>query len=367
MLSRELVQDLMVEPSFFEARDMNGNVYWLHLGTFKTYQSPNYWSDIKGGIICEDMGTGKTCSSIALILSTKHFFAAPPDDAEVLCEIDPDLFPVTAVAEEGDVGASHEVSIDDHGVIPSLKQLATVVLAKEMVPYVHYKDVLSQHLWNILVSSPPFYYKTPPPPNRPVRGNAYSNFRFKIYISRASLVIVPENLLQQWQTEIMKHTHDNSLNVLIINDVKTAIPDAKALLQYDMVLMSHGRFGHEYSKSGDFSYYGILREEATTFHDEEYVSPLLQIHWMRIIVDEGHVLSSDSTRYALLASKLHVESRWICSGTPMPFILSKTDQLEVEKKDLLKLAKLCEGFLKLPIASFEKSKSGLLIIVYAHH
>ncbi|KAG9900720.1 hypothetical protein KCV05_g16230, partial [Aureobasidium melanogenum] len=48
-----------------------------------------------------------------------------------------------------------------------------------------------------------------------------------------------------------------------------------------------------------------------------YVSPLKFLHFLRIIVDEGHGMATENTRIATVASKLvEASHRWIVSGTP---------------------------------------------------
>ena len=110
----------------------------------------------------------------------------------------------------------------------------------------------------------------------------------------------------------------------------------------------------------------------------ERQSPLLEVHFLRIIMDEGHGFSSsghrNSTYYAL--QKLYVDRKWIVSGTPangllgvevgtatfetshaMPgdHHLANSDLLEArrkesalvqERKDLEKLGLIVSGFLQ---------------------
>lgn len=46
------------------------------------------------------------------------------------------------------------------------------------------------------------------------------------------------------------------------------------------------------------------------------MSPFLQIRWKRLILDEGHIVSADTTNRNRFLGWLSVERRWIVSGTP---------------------------------------------------
>jgi SNF2 family DNA or RNA helicase len=48
-----------------------------------------------------------------------------------------------------------------------------------------------------------------------------------------------------------------------------------------------------------------------------YSSPLKELHWLRVIIDEGHEFSSATSNAVLVAQKfVTADRRWVVSGTP---------------------------------------------------
>lgn len=123
----------------------------------------------------------------------------------------------------------------------------------------------------------------------------------QIRLCSGTLVIVPENLVDHWEREIATHTSD--LKVLVLQN-KDKTPSMDELLDFDIVLFSKTRFTQEVPKGVKV---GLQPN-----------SSILNLHWLRVIVDEGHDVAAEKTNMVdLLKERLQFERRWIISGTPL--------------------------------------------------
>ncbi|KAJ7544027.1 hypothetical protein O6H91_09G062200 [Diphasiastrum complanatum] len=122
----------------------------------------------------------------------------------------------------------------------------------------------------------------------------------RIYLSKATLVVVPSNLVKHWKDQIRKHTKLDQSRVYIWNDKKERPPPHDLAWDHDIVITTFSRLSVEWG----------LKEN----------SPLMQVHWLRIILDEGHTLgaSVSLTNKLQMAISMHSSYRWILTGTPMP-------------------------------------------------
>ncbi|KAK2795084.1 hypothetical protein FQN50_009795 [Emmonsiellopsis sp. PD_5] len=148
------------------------------------------------------------------------------------------------------------------------------------------------------------YTITKPPPK--YKRRAASNPKpddEKLQLCSATLIIVPSNLIDHWLNEIRKHTQ--GLNVLVLRDGVQKTPQPDELLKYDIILFSKPRFDKEAGPNS----------AATS---ARYETPLKRLHWLRVIVDEGHNFASQGGKSLAIFTleMLHVERRWVVSGTP---------------------------------------------------
>jgi len=175
--------------------------------------------------------------------------------------------------------------------------------------------------------SPGHYFVPSAPPRRASRRPASMPPR-KIYLSTTTLVVVPANLVRQWESEIAKHTI--GLKVLVMAKRTKLLPPAQELLEYDIILFSRQRFDIEARDRTDSQ--GKPNQyvsdtcvcntivEGCSCRDRPYHSPLRDIHFKRLITDEGHTMgnasTSSKTNAVIVVDFLQLSARWIVSGTP---------------------------------------------------
>ena len=130
----------------------------------------------------------------------------------------------------------------------------------------------------------------------------------KVFLSPATLVVVPTELVNHWREQIFWHTRGNALRVTVyatgtLSDFKHPPPPYELAYDYDIVITTFSKMSSEFKS-----------------HDPIGCSPLAQVHWLRIILDEGHTLSpgSQMTNRLFMLTTLRAERRWIMTGTPAP-------------------------------------------------
>ncbi|KAI3445132.1 hypothetical protein Pfo_001797 [Paulownia fortunei] len=122
----------------------------------------------------------------------------------------------------------------------------------------------------------------------------------RLYLSSATLIVVPSNLVDHWKTQIERHVRPGQLRVYIWGDQKKKPSAHNLAWDYDVVITTFNRLSAEWGP----------RKR----------SVLMQVHWLRIMLDEGHTLGSSlnlTNKLQMLVS-LTATSRWLLTGTPTP-------------------------------------------------
>ncbi|KAJ9102438.1 hypothetical protein QFC21_002838 [Naganishia friedmannii] len=258
----------------------------------------------RGGILCEEMGTGKTLIALSLILATRRQ-RTTPDETTSHSSVVTDVGRAISSTLKQETRLTREASAVGMGAKGTLAEIAlhrllccrSTNFAEDEEDEKDVKDVkgqkdqkdqktiplLPEWAHNALSSDPPFYYQHPKRDEscrrsvtRPIIDHR-SSLSKKIYLSCATLVIVPRLLVKQWEGEIVKHFTKGSLKCFSVHQ---ELPSRDEVLASDIVLISDA--------------------------------------------NEGHVASTGSGGLMELARKTCSEAFWAISGTPTKHALSST-------------------------------------------
>lgn len=311
MLQREAQVSQLRDPRLEELTDQNGNSFYCDPNTGTCLLEPRYYDSDKGGILAENMGLGKTLISLALILATKGMAAQAPVEYSV-------------------------------GTIPvrrttgSLLDMAAAAVNRHGAPWSYWLNLTTENIeftnCAAAIKRNKGFYVLPAQARRRSSRIVVPSDR-KVWLSDTTIVVVPANLVKQWVQEINKHT--KGLNVLVMSKSVDKVPPARQLIEFDIILFSRQRFDKEAQDGSDpkgrrtstpkechCEYIGSSRiRNCTCLKDRDiYHSPLRDVHFKRLITDEGHIFGNASkssiTDASTVVQFLQVTSRWIVSGTP---------------------------------------------------
>ncbi|KAH8800403.1 SNF2 family N-terminal domain-containing protein [Xylogone sp. PMI_703] len=127
------------------------------------------------------------------------------------------------------------------------------------------------------------------------QNSTHLNVEQNLIHSRATLIVVPSPLLlNEWLEEIKRHCTGFSNITIYHSHGRESNP--RVLADSDLIL----------------STYHTIAAEST-----DKMSPLWQISWYRIVLDEAHVIRRMATKLSKAMRKLHGLLRWCLTGTPI--------------------------------------------------
>ncbi|KAL4777959.1 P-loop containing nucleoside triphosphate hydrolase protein [Aspergillus varians] len=288
MIQREVQPHRMLDPRLQPHTSPIGQEYYYDREKGSIVREKKMYSEACGGILAETMGCGKTLICLAVILATRGHFPQIPLEHQSMRN-----------PERSRTG--------------SLVEMAAATAGRLSLPWKAHFDHLAQmgEIYDVCIKACEANrgsYTIYPPEGRRTGRTTGDNPRptaQHIYLCPGSLIIVPPNLVDHWMSEI--GTHTEGLKVLTLRSGADVIPSPEDLFSYDIVLFSRTRFEKE---AGDFGDGGWNRRKKP--------SPLTKMHWLRVIVDEGHNVAGHGQKTSMmhLLDQIQVERRWVVSGTP---------------------------------------------------
>lgn len=292
MVKKEADPAKIRDPRKHKMLDIYGQSFFLDFNDGALYRSQPLYHEPRGGVLAETMGYGKTLICLALIMATRgHYPSIPHYCTETYAA---DIHPKTA----------------------SLLSMAARKLKYSGLPWKNEFYALKKagYYYDRCIEELKLYERQY---NEPVAGamnpsrkgkQEYTNI---VRLCSSTLVIVPPNLMIQWQQEIGKHVDNDAIDVLVVDAANVPVPAWEELIKYDIILMSKSRFEQEYRDDD-------LNQGKGIRYAGKYKSPLTEVRWLRVICDEGHGFAGSATKTNAMAmlDKMFIERRWVVSGTP---------------------------------------------------
>ncbi|KAK4506780.1 hypothetical protein PRZ48_000513 [Zasmidium cellare] len=311
MVHRECVSRMELDPRYEERIAPDGSRFYYNARDLDFPRDAPLQQSCQGGILAETMGLGKTLICLALILTTRDH---------------PPKVPV------------QYASIPTRPHVASLVEMAVSAINRKSIPWKEEFERERQatgiefnRCIQMLEQNPGTYEI----PRVPIRWNRNTTLPppQRVMLTSTTIIVVPQNLLKQWRSEIQKHVETGALKLLVMEDRRKDLPPPDELRTFDVILFTRNRFDME-SRDGQDSegrrvskaplvcrcpYIGATRRRDCHCLQEDalYDSPLKYLHFRRIIVDEGHFFSNSNTNTVIVANRLvKADHRWSVSGTP---------------------------------------------------
>ncbi|XP_061598880.1 helicase-like transcription factor [Cololabis saira] len=294
-------------PPFWEKR---GELYYNSVTCFSAKEIPER---VRGGILADDMGLGKTLTTIALILTNFHkgkpmpletceeqfsSTETKPQEASKQEDInkqagasdtEADCYISESHKEELKVGsadASEKSKMKGKRKPPKRKNEGPILLED-----VDFAAALSGS------SSDTGPKKKKPAGKVNPKPSAESSITENTddLSARTTLIICPLSVLSNWLDQFEQHVQANvKLNIYLYYGSERN-RNKKFLSSQDVVITTYNVLSADFGNK----------------------SPLHGINWLRVVLDEGHVVRNPNAQMSKAVLELKAQRRWILSGTPI--------------------------------------------------
>jgi SNF2 family DNA or RNA helicase len=274
--------------------------YYLDPMTSIIYDHDSIWNCkfrcqkyvLYGGVLCDEVGLGKTLSMTGLILSDKYRSKELPCNTKILVKQAPTISSAQAQAQ-----AQEAVPVKVKVKVKAIIKPRSVITETDTQSTESEESDPSKKKISIIKRDVPLSASPNPVPVK-------TDMVQERYRSETTLVACPRRLVSQWISEIQKYT--GNLHVI------------------EMSTLTHIK-KYNYTDLDDID---VVVVSFSLFDNKNYIGQdyfqLEQVHWRRVIIDEGHeVLLHQSKkraadlRVSTAIFSLKSDFRWVCTGTPL--------------------------------------------------
>ncbi|XP_050933964.1 LOW QUALITY PROTEIN: helicase-like transcription factor [Lates calcarifer] len=302
-------------PPFWEKR---GELYYNTLTCFSTKDIPER---VRGGILADDMGLGKTLTTIALILTNFHNRKPLPVEK---CEkgsspIKAKIKPQMASKLEGSSNAGDGAGASLCSDIPQAEEIcankpdrvekisesekgsskgkmkATKRKPSKAAPVLLEDLDFAAALSGSASDTAPKKKKTDKKTTATLNVESSIPDTVDDPSARTTLIICPLSVLSNWLDQFEQHVCANvKLNVYLYYGSERN-RSKKFLSSQDVVITTYNVLSADFGNK----------------------SPLHGINWLRVVLDEGHIIRNPNAQMSKAVLGLKAQRRWILSGTPI--------------------------------------------------
>lgn len=135
----------------------------------------------------------------------------------------------------------------------------------------------------------------------------------------ATLIVTPLTILEQWKTELNRHApHLTWLHYQGMADLNKSNQDESEMVaafqEKDVILTTYNVLAKEVHYAVDPPDRSLRRRGARPARKK---SPLVQLNWWRVCLDEAQMVESGVSAAATVAALIPRENAWAVSGTPL--------------------------------------------------
>ncbi|RUS82734.1 hypothetical protein EGW08_009514, partial [Elysia chlorotica] len=321
-------------PPFWEKQ---GNMYINTLTVCHTHIKP---ASVCGGILADDMGLGKTLQVISLILtnfvdgkplawpmqgtlrSSLGYSSAGgqiPDNPSLAqnansSDVSMDLTTVYPNKGNSAEESKLELVLEEALKVENIVMPSRVVNSAEVIVIDDCDDVAQKDFkanGSFISVASTSGIKTPSTVNFLRKASTSSEkkmgkdmaspqeslliFDSKTAGPRGSLIICPLSVISNWVGQFEEHVHPQVHFSLYVYYGGCRKKDIQLLRQQDVVITTY----------------------STLAADFKVRIPLHQVEWLRIVLDEGHIIRNPASLQAKAVYQLNARRKWVITGTPI--------------------------------------------------